>query len=344
LLELLHDLTPSLLVVAGALGSLMLLLRASFLRSLLLALGVALATYVFTYVRRRRRHPSDKASLVRMHSSQLKLAPEEVLRKRSHSGCDSDPRPGGISASATSSPAITTVPSAAELAAIGRDAKPGTSNVRVTGVAKHQVFLSTPHALFSRIRQLDLTPLIRVELSPRVALPFALADQHSPNTDHLKGSKRVVVNYLCGPRLVLRMARYAAGSHRWRPLGSLSGMQLLSLLLPHELYNFVLTSRPLRVVISHVGPGTAGGLYAKHALLSELHNVAFAGELWLDERSVVHVNNSSGTYKPKDRLLPAVEKFLAATLQIQVHAHKRPDKDEQQDTQPVTTTSPAGKN
>jgi hypothetical protein len=187
----------------------------------------------------------------------------------------------------------------------------------------HRVFLSTPNALFARIRQLDLTPLIRVELSPRIHMPFSPADQHKPDTTHLKGSHHIVVNCLCGPRLVLRMARYAAGSHHWRSIGSLGGAQIISLLLPHERYNFMLASKPARIVISHVGPGTAGGLYAKHALLSELHNVAFAGEMWVDEKHRVHVNNSSGTYMPKDELLPAVEQFLKQALGVDVHAHVR---------------------
>jgi hypothetical protein len=328
-----RDLAPSMTVIAGALACIMLLLHQSFLHSLLLALAMIFGTYLFTFVRKVRR-PRDRDPALRVYSSQLRKTPEEVLARNNHNNNGSTP-----SASSTSSAAV--MPSASDLAAAeGRQGKPGTTNVCPSSAATHAVYLSTPNALFARIRQLDLTPLIRVELSssnssngtgPKngggVILPFWLADQHTPNLEHLKGSKRLIVNYLCGPRLVLRMARYAAGSHRWRPVGKLTGMQLLSLLLPHERYNFVLTSRPARIVISHVGPGSAGGLYAKHALLSELRRVAFAGELWLDERGVVHINNSSGTYQPRDALLPAVEKFLAAALQIQVHAHTRPDKD-----------------
>ena len=80
----------------------------------------------------------------------------------------------------------------------------------------------------------------------------------------------------------------------------------------------------------HVGSGPGGGLYAKHALLAELRPVSFASELWVDENQIVHVNNSSGTYRPDDALLPAVEKFLAKALGLTVHAHRRPDKDAQQ--------------
>jgi hypothetical protein len=39
---------------------------------------------------------------------------------------------------------------------------------------------------------------------------------------------------------------------------------------------------------------------------------------WIDENQIVHVNNSSGTYRPDDSLLPAVEKFLAAALVLTV--------------------------
>ena len=72
-----------------------------------------------------------------------------------------------------------------------------------------------------------------------------------------------------------------------------------------------------------------GGLYAKHALLSELGRVSFAGEMWLDESRCLHVNNSSGTYQPKDDLLEAVQQFLSQALQIEVRAHRRPNKDEE---------------
>jgi len=132
---------------------------------------------------------------------------------------------------------------------------------------------------------------------------------------------------------MLRMARYAAGCDHWRVLGKLTGKQVLHLLLPGERYNFIVASRPMRLVISHVGPGSAGGLYAKHALLAELAQVSFAGELWIGaDRRSIHVNNSSGTYQPEDKELRHVEKFLQAALQLEVHAHVRPDKEQQTQT------------
>ena len=60
-------------------------------------------------------------------------------------------------------------------------------------------------------------------------------------------------------------------------------------------------------MLLHVDTGPGGGLYAKHALLANLCPVSFTGELmWVDESQIVHVNNSSGTYRPDDALLPAV--------------------------------------
>jgi hypothetical protein len=192
---------------------------------------------------------------------------------------------------------------------------------------KHHVSLSTPHRWFARIRQLDLTPLIRVELNPATRMPPPLPHAlHTADMGHLTGGKHLVVNILCGPRLILRIAKYVVGSSALRKVGELTGKDIIRLLQPDERYNFILAQKPLRIVLSHVGPGEVGGMYAKHALLAELGRVVFAGELWKDGEGVVHINNASGTYHPEATLLPRVRDFMHEALQIPVEEHERTDK------------------
>lgn len=209
----------------------------------------------------------------------------------------------------------------------------------------HRVSLSTPHKYFARIRQLNLTPLIRVELNPEIQMDAELNRAlHTANLTHLKGKNHLIVNVLCGPRLLLRMAKYVVGSSALRKVGLLTGPQVTRLLQADERYNFVLARRPMRLVLSHLGPGDVGGLYAKHALLAELGRVIFAGELWKDERGTVHINNASGTYQPETELLPKVGAFLEAALQVEVQPHERKLDDDEEATTltPEATSSAAG--
>ncbi len=108
----------------------------------------------------------------------------------------------------------------------------------------------------------DLTPLIKVHLSPQTHWPFVLADQHTPDISHLKGAAENSSYSICVA------LRYAAGCAHWRNIGKLSGAQLLSLLLPHERYNFILASRPLklhRVDCWRFDPAASGALSAQDA-------------------------------------------------------------------------------
>jgi hypothetical protein len=199
-----------------------------------------------------------------------------------------------------------------------------------TKLRHHRVSLSTPHKYFARIRQLDLTPLIRVELNAEVPMNTDLKRAlHTANLSHLKGKNHIIVNILCGPRLLLRMAKYVVGSSALRKVGHLTGLDVARLLQPHERYNFILATNPMRMVLSHIGPGDVGGLYAKHALLAELGRVVFAGELWKDSHGALHINNASGTYQPETELLPKVAEFLEEALQVRVRPHERKMDDEE---------------
>lgn len=197
--------------------------------------------------------------------------------------------------------------------------------------SKHLVSLSTPHKVIAHIRQLDLTPLIRVEFDPHhTRLKSPLADSiRTPNITHLRGTKHVIVNMICGPRLLLHMAKSIIGSTRLRQVGHLAGPDIIRLLVPGDRYNFILARHPLRIVLSHVGRGSIGGLYAKHALLASLGHCIFAGEMWIDEddqqagRRRIHINNASGTYRPELELLEPMKEFLQEALQIEVQEHER---------------------
>lgn len=316
-LQLAHDLLPGALLLSTIIFVVHQCFHASAQWALLIGAIVAGSIPLVRALLRPLPQPDESDPLVRWHRSR-KLKGDEFahLFERQLSNTQL-----GVS-------------SAAEAAAAAASAN--SKNSAFTSedgeqLATHRVSLSTPHALVSRIRQLDLTPLIRIDLAPtrRSLFPASLDRQHLPDLHHLKGGKHFVVNVVCGPRLMLRMAKWAVGSHRFKSIGALTGKQILSLLKLHERYNFILADHPPRIVISHVGIGQVGGLYAKHALLSELGRVSFAGEMWVDESRCLHVNNSSGTYQPKDDLLEDLQRFLGQALQIEVRAHRRPNKDEQ---------------
>lgn len=122
----------------------------------------------------------------------------------------------------------------------------------------HFVSLSQPNRVFASIRQLNLTPLIRIEFDRDAKFPFALTRKSShlrPDLSHLRGSKHVVVNIVCGPRLMLRVAKYVVGASTLRPVGRFGGHQIIRLLLTEQRYNFIIAEKPPRMILSHIGEG-----------------------------------------------------------------------------------------
>jgi len=189
----------------------------------------------------------------------------------------------------------------------------------------HRIWRTRPHRYLSKLTMLDVTPLIRITLSPTASMPYDMDSVKELQADlsHLSTGKAIIVRHICGPRSLIRLAKAAVGP--FRPYGLMSGMEFLRGLRRHERYNFILADRPRRLVLSHVGHGEVGGLCAKHALLAELGPVVFAGELVIDDELTCHVNNNSGTYRPTKDLLPQIGTFLQEALQIKVVPHERTD-------------------
>ena len=242
-LQLAHDLLPGALLLSLIVFVVHQCFHASTQWALLTGAVVAGAIPLVRALLRPMPQPDESDPLVKWHRSRrLKGDEFEHLFERTLSNTQL-----GVS-------------SAAEAAAAASSAttkESGSTSDDGEQLAVHQVSLSQPHKLASRIRQLDLTPLIRIDLAPssRSKFPAALSVEHPPDTTHLKGGKHFLVNVVCGPRLVLRMAKYAVGSHRFKSIGALTGRQILTLLKCHERYNFILANRPPRIVISHVGIG-----------------------------------------------------------------------------------------
>ncbi|MCB9229197.1 MAG: hypothetical protein H6618_06255 [Deltaproteobacteria bacterium] len=91
-------------------------------------------------------------------------------------------------------------------------------------------------------------------------------------------------------------------------------------------YNFVLTSKTLTISRLKVRNKLADWVLAKHLAISNYSDdVRFAGELWKDVDGVIHINNDSGSYRPKAEDLVqmrALMKKIFPTVLIEVEKNE----------------------